>query len=268
MTRGAWTLATVVAVAAPQALIGQSATPSGGQDQLGATIAAASDARVAFHFDVDADVTVCEHGFYRTEGDGRQVWGRWDASAACPGGPLEVVVHRQGARVDALEFGPVGFADADRDLGRVDAAEAAHWLVSVHDAGADADVAGEAIGAAVVALGDPPVEPILALARDRRRPSELRRSALFWSAQLAAAGIDHTLAGIAADEAEDQEVRDAAIFALSRRPEGEYVPVLMDLARTAPHARTRKTALFWLSQADDARVPDFFAELILGSGGG
>ena len=118
-----------------------------------------------------------------------------------------------------------------------------------------------------MARGPAPTEGLLAIARDRSVHGEVREAALFWVSQVAADGIDSTLAGIAADAAEDQDVRDAAVFALAQRPEEESVPALMELVRSAPHAETRRVALFWLAQADDERVPDFFAELIHGRGG-
>lgn len=249
--------------------VGLGSTEARGQPgaSLPSRVAASPAERLAFRFDVDPDVTVCDDGFHRGDEGGRQVWGRWAESDRCSEGPLEVVILRDGRQIRALEIGPVGRASRDEDLGRVDAGEAAAWLLSVHEQGAPMEDAGRAMAAAVMARGEPPVDRILAVARDRGEPAKLRRDALFWSSEIAAEGIDATLLGIAGDAAEDQEVRDAAIFALSRRPEEQSVPVLMDLARTAPHARTRKTALFWLSQADDDRVPEFFAELILGAGG-
>lgn len=236
-------------------------------DGLARRIDDAQGERVAFRFAVDADVTVCENGFRRAD-DRETYWGRWDGDGPrCPGGPLEVVVTRDGRGVRDVDFGPVGYAVHDVDLGEVSPDAGAEWLLSLHERGADPDAAEEALAGAVVARGVEPAARLIDLARDRTLPSDLRRSALFWVSQEAARGLDATLVGIAADEAEDQDVRDAAVFGLSQRPDDESVPALMDLARTAPHVQTRRSALFWLSQSDDARVPDFFASLILGSGG-
>ena len=66
------------------------------------------------------------------------------------------------------------------------------------------------------------------------------------------------------DGSEAQGIRDAAVFALSQRPEGESLPALMSLAKEAEHADTRRSALFWLAQSDDPAVPEFFAEILAG----
>lgn len=261
----------VVAPVVLLALAGTVALPAAGRAQTGDAlqrrVAEAAGERVAFRFPVEDEVTVCENGFRRDDESGGSHWGRnVRTERACPGGPLEVVVRRSGATVRAIDLGLAGDHAHDTDLGEVNPAEAAAWLLSLHARGAPDDVAEEAMIGAVVARDVEPAAGLLDLARDRQIPRNVRRSALFWVSDEAARGIDSTLVGIAGDEAEDQEVRDAAIFALSRRPTGESVPALMDLARTAPHAQTRRSALFWLSQSDDERVTDFFAELILGGG--
>jgi hypothetical protein len=38
----------------------------------------------------------------------------------------------------------------------------------------------------------------------------------------------------------------------------------MELARTSSHSKVRRSAVFWLSQADDDRVVDFFEEMLRG----
>lgn len=236
-------------------------------DALSRRIDAADGARVAFHFAVDSEVTVCENGFRRGS-DGGTWWGRWDDDeAVCPGGPLEIVLLRRDGGIREVDFGPVGSRPRDVDLGEVDPGVAADFLVSLHRRGADDDTAEDALVGAVVARDARPAPGLLALARDRAVSNDLRRGALFWVSQVAARGIDESLVGIAGAQAEDQDVRDAAVFALSQRPPAEAVPSLMELARSAPHVETRRSALFWLSQADDERIPDFFAELILRPGG-
>jgi HEAT repeat protein len=124
-------------------------------------------------------------------------------------------------------------------------------------------VAGDALMITTLVDGVDPAPRLLDLARDRALEADVRRSALFWVAQVASDRVGEHLAGIASAEAEDQEVRNAAVFALSQRPGAESVPALMELAQEAPHVRTRRQALFWLAQSEDPRVADFFADLIL-----
>lgn len=242
----------------------ESAAQSG--DDLAARVAEASGDRIAFRFAVEEEVRVCENGFSR--GDNRIFHGSWHGGEPrCVEGPMEVVLERERGVIEEVDFGPVGSHGAVRDLGEVDPLEASAYLLTLHDRGASVDAAEDALAGAVIARGAEPGRGLIELGRDRGLDSDLRRSALFWASQEAAEGIHDTLAGIAGDEAEDQEVRDSAVFGLSQQPDEEAVPALMDLALSAPHAETRRTALFWLSQSDDERVPDFFAELILGDGG-
>ena len=94
----------------------------------------------------------------------------------------------------------------------------------------------------------------------------MRASALFWLGQEAADAATVGIASVAADEREDQKVRDAAVFALSQRPGDQGVPALIELARTAREAETRRSAMFWLAQSGDDRVLPFFEEILLGPG--
>lgn len=248
------------------------ALPSAGVSQTGDAlerrIVESGGERVAFRFAVEDEVTVCESGFRRGEVDDGSYGGSGTRSRrSCPGGPLEVVVLHGPGGVRGIDMGPAGDHPYDVDLGLVDAREASAWLLTLHARGASDEVAEEGLVGAVVARGAEPAGRLLELAKHRGVPVVLRRSALFWVSDEAARDIDPTLVGIAGDAAEDQEVRDAAIFALSRRPSDPSVSALMELARTAPHVQTRRSALFWLSQSDDERVPDFFAELIRGNGG-
>ena len=71
-------------------------------------------------------------------------------------------------------------------------------------------------------------------------------------------------ADVANDDGEEQEIRNAAIFALSQRDDAESVPALMEIARTGAESETRKTAMFWLAQSDDPRVVRFFEDVLLG----
>ncbi|MDA0329009.1 MAG: hypothetical protein O2958_08380 [Gemmatimonadetes bacterium] len=66
------------------------------------------------------------------------------------------------------------------------------------------------------------------------------------------------------DPDEDQDIRNAAIFSLSQRPDNEAIPSLMEVARAGNQAETRRTAMFWLAQSDDERVVRFFEDILLG----
>jgi HEAT repeat protein len=105
---------------------------------------------------------------------------------------------------------------------------------------------------------------LLGIARDRDVPSDVRRSALFWLGQEAAAAATVGLSEVATDRDEEQDIRNAAIFALSQRPADEGAPMLMEIARTAEEAETRRQAMFWLAQSEAPGILDFFEEILLG----
>ncbi len=232
-------------------------------------VRAAAPAPVTFSIELRDEVEVCERGNVRMRSgdEGRIVMGdSRDDGRRCVHDRAHVRVDQDAeGRPTRLELlpGPPG-GDA-RSLGAVPAAQAADYLFGLAEGGAGATERAmrNALMATTLLRGVDPAPRLLALASDHDAPPEARKTALFWVAQVAAGRISTELAGIAAHEAEDQEVRDAAVFALSQRPDGEAVPALADLARTAPHVKTRRSALFWLAQSDDPRVAELFADLIL-----
>ena len=84
-----------------------------------------------------------------------------------------------------------------------------------------------------------------------------------WLGQEATLAVNGPLMDLARDETEEEQIRDAAVFALSQRPEEESVPALMELIGDSDDAKVRKSALFWLAQSDDPRVLDFFEDILL-----
>jgi hypothetical protein len=91
--------------------------------------------------------------------------------------------------------------------------------------------------------------------------AEVRRQALFWVAQRAGREAAPTLRG-AIDNDPEVRVKEHAVFALSRLPKDEGVPLLIDVARTNRSPEVRKKAMFWLGQSKDPRALKFFEELL------
>lgn len=93
-------------------------------------------------------------------------------------------------------------------------------------------------------------------------PPRHRGTALTWLARQAAAealpAIDAAL-----QKDPDTEVKKQAVFALSRFPNQEGVPKLIDVARTHANAEVRRQAMFWLGESKDPRAVDFFAQILL-----
>ena len=156
-----------------------------------------------------------------------------------------------------------GFDGPVTSLGAVEAAGAADFLLGLAFDGASLDAAEDAILPAVLIDSGDRWEELLDIARSEGLHRGVRKSALFWAGQAAADVVTEELSDVAMDSAEDQEIRNAAVFALSQRGDSESVPVLMELAQDADEAETRKTAMFWLAQSDDPRVVAFFQDILV-----
>jgi len=234
--------------------------------------AAGANGTARFHFDAKPGVEVCDQGIRMGDHSYMQ-WhshGWDDTPTHCTSGFLEVEVE---ARDGAVRDVKIVTRREDRtegaaELGEVGAPEAAHYLLSIARASEAGKAAEHAMLPAMLADAGEVWPDLMAIARDRSLDSGVRRSALFWIGQAAGEVVSKDLQDVATADDEDQGIRDAAVFALSQRPEDEGVSALMDVARTAEQAKTRKTALFWLAQSKDPRVLPFFEEILLGKRGG
>lgn len=251
-----WAVA-LLALAAPHVAAGQVAE----------RVARLDDGTVRFLYDVRDDVEICDQGI-RIGGRQMMWWSRgWDDEATnCRFGFAEVELQiRSGVVRDVEIVRALGDrTDGADDIGRISAEEASRYLLTLARGGATDRAAKEAILPAVLADVEEIWRDLVDLGTDRGLPDTVRKSALFWLGQEAAEAATGGLAGVALDEDEDQEIRNAAIFALSQRPTDEGLPILMELARTGGEAATRRTAIFWLAQSGDERVVPFFEEILLG----
>lgn len=239
--------------------------------QLAERAGAVEDGVVRFTYETRAEVEICDQGIRM--GD-RDVWWRsrgWDGPPRhCRYGWAEVELRIEAGLVRDVEIlrRTGERTEGAIDLGQVTADGAAAYLFTLAREGATRHGSREAILAAVLADVDDVWRDLIDLAEDPGVRDEARKTALFWIGQEAAAAATEGLAGVASDEDEDQEIRDAAIFALSQRPVDEGVPALMELARTARESRSRRSAMFWLAQSDDDRVIGFFEQILLRRGQG
>jgi hypothetical protein len=257
--------AAVVMVAA-----GPGPRPAAAQE-LARRIADGGDGTVRFALPTRPGVEICDQGIRMGE---QRVWwrsrGDYDFASSCHEGPVEVEARVRDGSVRELEVVRTARdrTGSARTLGTVGAEEAVVWLTSVVRGAGSSRAARDAVFPMVLADVPEVWRTLMDLARDRSVASGARKNALFWLGQEAAAAATEGLSAVALDEDEDQEVRDAAVFALSQRPDEEGVPVLMEVARTAPEGRTRRTAMFWLAQSEDPRVLPFFERILLGREGG
>jgi hypothetical protein len=183
-------------------------------------------------------------------------------------GPVHVTLTRRGGRTVQVHsrIGAPQRVEPDAvDLGTVSAPVAADYLLGLA-ATLDGAPAKDAIFPAVIADSAVVWPRLLEISRNRGRPQDVRKTAVFWLGQEAARSLAPELEGIVAAD-DDLEVRKAAIFALSLRPADEAVPALIRIARTIPDQELRRSAMFWLGQSDDPRAIDFFEEVLLGKRG-
>lgn len=245
-----------------------------GAQELARRVEDEGDATVRFAYAAREGVEICDQGIRM--GGRRMMWhssgyrGWRDEATGCRYGPVEVELEvREGSVADLdLPFPRSRRAAQAVELGEVSAAEAAAYLAELARGRGSERAARDAVFALVLADMPEVWRELMALARDRALAPGMREHALFWLGQEAAEAATVGLAAVARDEDEEQEVRDAAVFALSQRPSQEGVPILMDVARTARHAKTRRSAMFWLAQSDDPRVLAFFEEILVGGRGG
>ena len=103
---------------------------------------------------------------------------------------------------------------------------------------------------------------VTALVRFAMGTSEIRGRALFWLAERAA---DQALPAINATllKDPDTEMKKQAVRALSRFPNNEGIPRLMEVARSHDNAEVRRQAMLQLGQSKDPRVVDFFSQILL-----
>ena len=194
-------------------------------------------------------------------GEGRR--GReWEDE--CEPGPVRIAVDVSRGTVTSLRsyVGGRWRGTSDTDLGTVSASDASEYLLTLAESGRN-EVAKDAIFPAMIAEGASPWRRLLAIAKDQRRPDEVRKSAIFWVGQGAAEAATVGLQEIVDDPNGDREVRKSAIFSISQRPHDESVPALIRIARSHRDPELRRTAIFWLGQSHDPRAVAYFEEVLI-----
>lgn len=91
---------------------------------------------------------------------------------------------------------------------------------------------------------------------------ELRQQAIHWLGQKAGERVLEGLRDIANSSDADTDVQLQVVHAISQRPEGEAVPLLIQLARTHRNPEVRRMAVHRLSQISDPRALEFIREVL------
>jgi HEAT repeat protein len=149
------------------------------------------------------------------------------------------------------------------DLGTVSTQQAAAYLMQLA-ATAEGAVARDALMPAMIADSVDNTAGLAALARDRSRSRDTRRSAISWLSR--APGNDgsalQVLLAIAGDDHDNRSVRQAALSTLARLDGGAGIPSLTHLAADSENGWLSRTALSALAQSGDPRVRDYLRRLV------
>ena len=90
----------------------------------------------------------------------------------------------------------------------------------------------------------------------------VRGQALFWLAQKAGQKMAESSIRDAIANDPETEVKKKAVFALTQMPNGEGVPLLIQVARNNFNPEVRKQAVFWLGQSKDTRALAFIEDVL------
>ena len=102
---------------------------------------------------------------------------------------------------------------------------------------------------------------VVAVAHNDNSP-RVRGQALFWLAQKAGQKMAESSIRDAIANDPETEVKKKAVFALTQMPNGEGVPLLIQVARVNPNPEVRKQAVFWLGQSKDNRALAFIEDVL------
>jgi len=259
---------TVLSLAAAHVAAAQADLASQGAP-LARRVAAAPDGTVRLTYALRPDVCGSGNSIRVRGSRGVTTWnddGRrsrdvdWDVD--CESGPVRIVLDVRGGQVQSLDHyvgGRWRQRDGVTDLGAVPAAQAAGYLLTLAEQGRG-KVSRESIFPATLADSVTTWPVLLRLARTSSLDHETRSQAVFWLGNAAGDAATKGLTELADDG--DKEVRNQAVFALSRRPADEGVPILIRIARTHRDPEVRRNALFWLGRSEDPRALALFEELL------
>jgi HEAT repeat protein len=125
-------------------------------------------------------------------------------------------------------------------------------------------VARDAIMPAMLADSADNNGALVALARDKSRSRELRRSAISWLGRDSGtpASLVQTLVALATDETDNQSVREQAFNTLARLDAGAGIPALIRLADDAQGGWVARTALSVVARSGDPRAHDYLRGVV------
>jgi hypothetical protein len=263
--------------AAGLALLGCSAAQA--QSGLERQVNGAGDGTMQFNF-ASRD-GVCGNGrtFYRVDDDG---WYQTTSNGmtfsndgmrienVCARGPVRVVITKAGRDIVKVETyaGPLATDPGDgRNLGTVSAREAAQLLLNIA-ATTEGRPAREAITPAMLADSAVVSTQLLAIAKDKTRSRDVRRSAISWASRrrdepggTGAASVARALNDIVRDREEGEPIRQQALSTISSFNRGEGIPTLIGFAADGDEW-IAKQAMRTLARSGDPRARAFTRDIV------
>lgn len=149
-------------------------------------------------------------------------------------------------------------------IGQNTAADGDRYLIELYPELDDPELKENALFAIAQSGSEAAHTWLLERARDPSEDMELRMNALFWAGEsgtLPDSGID--LRALF-DSFEDSEMREQVVFVAAQRGSEADIDFLMEVARNTDDPELRQSAIFWLGQSDDPRVPEFLMSLLRG----
>ncbi len=250
---------------------------AGAQSDLSRRIAAAGDGPVQFSFASRDGVCGNGRSFFRVDDEG---WYQTSSSGSftsndarsnlCERGPVRVVVTRAGRDIVKVETyaGPLTpDPEAGRDLGPVPARDAVQYLLSITST-TDGRPAREAITPVMMADSAVVAGPLLAIARDKSRSRDVRRSAISNAARrrsepggIGSAAVARALNEIVRDREEGEPIRQQALSTISSLNRGEGIPTLIGFAADGDEW-IAKQSMRTLSRSGDPRARAFTRDAV------
>jgi hypothetical protein len=146
-------------------------------------------------------------------------------------------------------------------LGTLRGAHGVAWLKQMLASEGNPDVR-ERVVLALSESKDPEAMPLVINAARSDKDAHLRGQALMWLAQRAAAQVSRDAIQNAIASDPELSVKERAINALSQMPNGEGIPMLIEVAKSNKDPNLRKRAMQQLGQSRDPRALDFFAQVL------
>ena len=190
----------------------------------------------------------------------------------CEAGPARVIVSRAGGMTTSIDVfvGPAAAAPPGvTDIGQVTGQQAHEYLL-VQAAQLDGEPGRDAILPAMLAEGAGASAPLMALARDRSRPLQTRRSAITWIGRVSAApgrqagNAVTALAELAQARDDNPSVREQAVSTLAGLGQGEGVPTLITMTR-GEDSWLAQEAAERLSRSGDPRARQWLRTVVAAS---